>query len=116
MKKNCNTHLGVDLKTLLRKDRLAKVGKNYLGVLRRDVECDEFRYDEHFTFIETLHAPIKRNPRVFSGRYITITRRRDGTLHPNFRPMKMGPDFSAERYATAVGNELMWALEGLIEK
>jgi hypothetical protein len=59
---------------------------------------------------------VKRNPRVFCGQYITITRRRDGTLHPNFRPMKMGPDFSAERYATAVGNELMWALEGLIEK
>ena len=45
MKKNCNTHFSVDLKTLLRKDRLAKVGKNYLGVLRRDVESDEFRYD-----------------------------------------------------------------------
>ena len=30
--------------------------------------------------------------------------------------MKMGPGFSPERYATAVANELMWALEGLIEK
>ena len=106
----------MNLKTLLRKDQQAKTGKNYVGVLRRDVECEEFRYDEHFTFIETLHAPIKRNPRVFSGRFITITRRRDGTLHPNFRPMKMEPGFSAERYATAVGNELMWALEGLVEK
>ena len=117
MKKNCNTHLGVDLKTLLRKDRLAKVGKNYLGVLRRDVECEEFRYDTHFTIVETNSSTtVKRNPRVFSGQYITITQQDDGTLRPNFKPMKMGPGFTPERYATAVANELMWALEGLIEE
>ena len=28
---NCNTHIGVDLKTMLRKDRKAKTGKNYVG-------------------------------------------------------------------------------------
>ena len=114
---NPNTHFSVDLKTLLRKDRLAKVGKNYLGVLRRDVECEEFRYDTHFTFVETNSSTIvKRNPRVFSGQYITITQQDDGTLRPNFKPMKMGPGFTPERYATAVANELMWALEGLIEE
>ena len=112
---NPNTHLGVDLKTQLRSDSKMKVGKDYQGILRRDEICEEFRYDEHFTFIETLPpAPDKRNPQVFRGKYITVTRRDDGTYRPNFRPMKVGADFSLERYAAGVANELLWALEGLV--
>ena len=65
---NPNTHLGVDLKTLLRSDSKMKAGKDYQGILRRDEICEEFRYDEHFTFVETLPpAPDKRNPQVFRG-------------------------------------------------
>jgi len=30
--------------------------------------------------------------------------------------MKVDRDFSVERYASGVANELMWALEGLVEK
>ena len=115
--KKVNTELCVSLKTMLRNDCMMKPGRNYLGMLRRDVECEEFLYDSHFTFVETNSSTIvKRNPRVFSGQYITITQQDDGTLRPNFKPMKMGPGFSPERYATAVANELMWALEGLIEE
>ena len=113
---NNNTHLGVNLKTQLRSDRRMKAGKDYPGVLRRDVECDEFRYDEHFTFVETLPWSMKRNPKVFNGKYISVTRQDDGTLRPNFKTMKVGKDFSVEKYATGVANELLWALEGLIEK
>jgi len=110
-----NTHLGVDLKTLLRSDRIAKVGKSYTGVLRRDVECEEYRYDEHFTFTETVPPTAgKRNPRVYDGDYITVTRRDDGTYRPNFKPMKVDKDFSVARYASNVANELLWALEGLV--
>ena len=112
-----NMELCVNLKTELLNDSRMKPGKRYLGELCRKVECDEYSYDELFKFKQIdASTNVKRNPRVFCGQYIIITRRDDGTLHPNFRPMKMGPDFSAERYATAVGNELMWALEGLIEK
>ena len=113
---NRNTHLGVDLKTLLRSDSKMKVGKDYQGILRRDEICEEFRYDEHFTFVETVAQGVeKRNPHVYVGQYITITRRGDGTYRPNFRPVKMGADFSVEKYAAGVSNELLWALEGLIE-
>ena len=112
---NPNTHLGVDLKTLLRSDSKMKAGKDYQGILRRDEICEEFRYDEHFTFVETLPpAPDKRNPQVFRGKYITITRRGDGTYRPNFRPVKMGAGFNVERYAAGVANELLWALESLV--
>ena len=112
---NPNTHLSVDLKTLLRSDSKMKAGKDYQGILRRDEICEEFRYDEHFTFVETLPpAPDKRNPQVFRGKYITVTRRDDGTYRPNFRPVKMGAGFNVERYAAGVANELLWALESLV--
>ena len=114
---NNNTHLGVDLKTQLRSDRFAKNGKSYQGVLRRDVESDEFRYDDHFTFTETVPQPAqKRNPRVFNGKYLTVTRRDDGSYHPNFKPLKTDESFNLERYALGVYNELLWALEGLVEE
>ena len=113
---NCNTHLGVNVKTVLNSDRIMRVGKDYQGVLKRDVEIDEFRYDEHFTFVETLPWSMKRNPRVYNGRYISVTRQDNGNLRPNFKPLKMGDDFSLERYALGVYNELCIALGGLVEE
>ena len=78
---NNNTHLSVDLKTQLRSDHYMKPGKSYTGILRRDIECDEFLYEDHFTFVETVPPTDgKRNPHVYVGQYITITRRDDGTL------------------------------------
>ena len=114
-----NTELGCDVKTILRSDVRMKTGKEYQGVLRLDSEgiVDEFLYrDPHYTFIETVPPTAgKRNPHLFVGEYITITRRDDGSLRPNFKPMKIGADFSVEKYAAGVANELLWALEGLIE-
>ena len=114
---NCNTHLCVNVKTMLRGERQMKAGKDYQGVLRRDVEVDDLRYDERFTFIETLPWTMKRNPRLYRGKYITLTRRDDGSLRLNFRPLPaMGKGFSLERYAFGVYIELHKALEGLVEE
>ena len=115
---NSNTALCVDVKTLLRSDLIMKDGKEYKGVMRRDVDVDEFRCDEHFTFVETLpQMQGKRNPHVFCGKYITVTRRDDGTLRPNFKPLPNdGRTFNLERYALGVYNELLWALGGLVEE
>lgn len=105
-----STELCVDLKTILLKDRIMMPGKTYHGLLNRDGE-------DHFSFIETLPSTNgKRNPHVFRGKYITITRRDDGTLRLNFRPMKVVPGFSLERYATGVSNEILWALQGYVEE
>ena len=114
---NKNTELCMDVKTYLRSDNRMKAGKNYQGVLRRDVKCEEFKYNEHMTFVETSSQKrVKRNPHIFEGEHITITRRDDGTYNPNFRPIHTGPGFNLERYASGVANELLWALEGLIEE
>ena len=112
-----NTDYGCDVKTILRSDRRLRTGKDYLGVLRRDPDSvvDDFlSRDAHYTFVETLPWTEKRNPRVFRGRYITITRRDDGTLRLNFRPMPA--NMSVERYAFQVYCELHKALKGLIGK
>ena len=106
---NHNTDLCMDVKTILRSDRVTMVGKSYLGELTRDT-------DDHYTFIETVQAGVeKRNPQVYRGKHITITRRDDGTYRPNFRPVSVGAGFNVGRYAAGVANELLWALEGLIE-
>ena len=109
-----NMHLGCDVKTILSSDRIMKLGKEYNGILRLDVDCDDIYCDEVFTFIETLPWTQKRNPRVFSGKYISITRRSDGTLRPNFKPLSIDKDFSIDSYAIGVCNELRQALEGLV--
>ena len=112
-----NTDYGCDVKTILRNDRTMLTGKDYQGVLRLDHDgsIDEFlARDAHYTFIETEPWTAKRNPRVYKGKYITITRRPDGTLKPNFRPLPA--NMSVERYAFGVYIELHKALEGLIEK
>ena len=114
---NRSTELCCDVKTILHSDRTLKTGKDYQGVLRRDhgADIDEFRCrDAHYTFIEMLPWTMKRNPRLYKGKYITITRRPDGTLKPNFRPLPA--NMSVERYAFEVYRELRQALTGLIEE
>ncbi len=106
-----------DVKTILRSDRKMKVGKEYPGVFRLDGEGfveDFLSRDAHYTFTETLPWTMKRNPHVFSGRYISITRRSDGSLRPNFRPVKMDDGFSVDHYADGVRYELLLALGGLV--
>ena len=115
---NRNTELSVDLKTLLRKDVRMVTGKAYQGVLRRDAdaEVEEYRsFDPHYTFTETVPpTAAKRNPHIFDGKYITVTRRDDGSLRLNFKELKTGEDFNLERFALGVYNELCMALGGLI--
>ena len=117
---NRNTELGCDVKSILRSDRKMKVGKTYRGVLTRDCDrvVDDILYlDAHYTFVETLPSTNgKRNPRLFEGRYITITRRDDGSLNLNFKSLKMEASFSVEGYAIGVMGELCQALRGLIEE
>lgn len=82
-----------------------KAGKGYQGVLRREVVCEDYKYNERLTFVETSsHKRMKRNPHVFEGDHITITRSDDGTYRPNFRPIRIGPGFSVDRYASSVAN------------
>ena len=112
-----NTDLGCDVKTILRDDVRMVTGKEYRGMFRLDAEgiVEEYRCrDAHYTFVETLPWTTKRNPRLFNGKYISITRRPDGSLRPNFKPLKVTKGFSVERYTFKVYLELHKALKGLV--
>ena len=97
-----------------------QTSKDYQGVLRRDSDADVDEFlcrDAHYTFIETVpQKSCKRNPRVFDGQYLTITRRSDGSLWPNFKPLRKVTGFTVDGYAIGVCNELRQALKGLVEK
>lgn len=110
-----NTALGINLKTFLRHDRIMKPGKWYTGVFTRDDQSDPLILDEHYTFIETVPATTpKRNPHVFSGDFISITKKYDGTLRPNFKRMPAG--MSVDSYIIGVVAELRLGLHGLEEE
>lgn len=111
-----NSLLCIDLKTNLQNDVLLKPGKTYHGILKRDVKSEDFRYDELYVFTETLPWSSKRNPRLFDGRYISVTRNRDGSLRLNFKHFETGAGFNVGRYALWVYNEICMALEGLVEE
>ena len=72
--------------------------------------------EDHYTFLESHPATQKRNPHVFKGKYISITRQDDGSLRPNFKPMHVGKGFCVGKYVASVANELCMALGGLVEK
>lgn len=108
-----NTDLCVDVKTFLRHDRIAKIGKNYTGVLCHDK-------DDHYAFVETgltaANANI-RNPHIFEGKYINVTRRmRDGHVRFNFKEVDFGVGFNPLSFAIAVMKEILKAFKCLGEE
>ena len=107
---NRNTDCCVDVKTFLRSDRLTRIGKTYQGLLRMD-------HQYHYTFIETKGTKTqRRNPRIYEGRYLTVTCQADGSFRPNLRKVPVGSGFNIDDYAIAVCNELRAALTGLVEE
>lgn len=116
-----NTDLAVDLKTILHSDHSMKTGREYLGVLRRDsdAEIEDFRCrDAHYTFTEVVCASsvVRRNVCIYEGKYITCTKRLDGTVRLNFKNLKVDAAFNADGYALEVANEIREALNGFIEE
>ena len=109
-----NTELCSDIKTYLCLDRIAKIGKVYKGLLRRDS-------DDHFSFFECRCSAsanaIIRNPHVFEGKYINVTRRlMDGHIRFNFKEVDFGVGFSTLSFAIGVMTEIMKAFKCLGEE
>ena len=107
---NRNTDCCVDVKTFLRSDRLTRIGMTYQGLLRMD-------HQYHYTFIETKSTKTqRRNPRIYEGRYLTVTCQADGSFRPNLRQVRISADFDVDDYILGVRNELRSALTGLVEE
>lgn len=107
-----NTELCSDIKTYLCFDRIAKIGKVYKGLLRRDS-------DEHFSFFECRPSAYVciRNPHVFEGKYINVTRRlKDGHIRFNFKEVDFGGRFNPMSFAIGVMKEIIMAFKCLGEE
>lgn len=109
-----NTELCSDIKTYLCFDRIAKIGKVYKGLLRRDS-------DDHFSFFECRCSAsanaIIRNPHVFEGKYINVTRRlMDGHIRFNFKEVDFGGRFNPMSFAIGVMKEIIMAFKCLGEE
>ena len=107
-----NTELCSDIKTYLCFDRIAKIGKVYKGLLRRDS-------DDHFSFFECRPSAnaIIRNPHVFEGTYINVTRRlKDGHIRFNFKEVDFGGRFNPMSFAIGVMKEIIMAFKCLGEE
>ena len=102
---HCPQPLGIDLWTQLRADPQPRLGKPYHGrLVVRDTGDALFTEDPPA-------KPQRRNPRIFDGRYVTLTRREgDGYLRLNFKELPFPPGLDDEAYAHGVGQEVKEAL------
>lgn len=97
-----NTDLCVDLKTTLISDRIAKLGKNYQGMLKHD-------QDYHYTFIETASEKKKSNhrtPLVYEGKCVNVHLKDDGTLFPTLNRPQFNERLSFVDFCTEAAAEL----------
>lgn len=109
MKKN--TNLCVDLKTIMQNDTLLTIGVPYNGIL---TQTDE----DHYMFQEEAKgtkAPGKRNPQVFSGKYITLSIGKDGRPQPHFRRWPEMKTVDCRKMVFDIYSELLDAIATLPE-
>ncbi|MBQ6063418.1 MAG: hypothetical protein IJK42_06070 [Prevotella sp.] len=112
-----NTELCIDLKTKLQDEVLMKPGKDYPGILRRDIPSKDFGFEEcHYTFTEVsfMSSTTRRNVHLYEGQHITCTKRLNGKVRLNFK--NLDENFNVDSYALEVANEIRQALGGFVER
>lgn len=104
---NNNTHLCVDVKTRLVSDKQMVPGKMYRGTLKYDVVCEDYLYDEHFTFTENqVSTDGKRNPCVYKGKCVNVHQRADGSLYPTLKRPRFTADYTFQDFCREASREL----------
>lgn len=103
--------LCIDLKAYLQTDDLVEENKPYHGILMLDD-------DYNARFVERPgRATVRRNLRIFDGRYITMTYRpRDGHVRLNFKELRPLDLMNIERLADGVKNEIRMAARCCADK
>lgn len=114
-----NSLLCIDLKTKLQNEVLMEPGKEYPGILRRDIPSEEIGFDDcHYTFVESTFPSTseRRNVHLYEGNHITCTKRLNGFLRLNFKNLHIDTNFSVDSYAFEVASEIRNALTGLVKE
>lgn len=113
MKKNLL--LCIDLISNLKVDNLPKPGKQYLGLLRCKLPSEgNFNGDMYeFNEVETTIKACRRNVHLFTGKYVTITLRSNGTPRLNLRNMELN-GIDVDTLCLELMNEIRQALKSLV--
>ena len=102
-----NTHLCVNLKTRLVSDKQMVLGKTYRGTIKRDVVCEDYLYDEHFTFTEIQPSTDgKRNPIIYEGACVIVHQSEDGSLYTTFKKPRFTADYTFQDFCREASREL----------
>ena len=100
-----NTHLNVDLKTVMQQGAHLQEGLCYNGVLTRDGE-DHYRFEE-----ATRRGICKRNPKLFDGEYISLVHMRNGRYQCHMKTISASTVSDCYGLAYKVYSELVNALQ-----
>lgn len=104
MKKNNN--LCIDLKTTMQEDALLRIGQCYRGVLTRKSE-ESYLFEEA---VPTSHAH-PRNPKLFSGRYVSLVHMQNGRYQVHMRTIDASDGQDRKELAFKVYSELLNAFQ-----
>lgn len=104
MKKN--TNLCVDLKTVMQEVALLIIGQSYNGVLTRKDE-DRYLFEEE---VKRQNGSHYRNPKLFDGKYVSLTRLQNGRYQLHSRTIEANSDIDRQQLALNIFGEIVEAL------
>lgn len=106
-----HTELDIDLKLMTRQPGRISVGSMINGVLTRDSE-------NHYTFIQNASTRKKvvttRNPHVYVGKFINVTKNEDGMLYPTLNRPRYTESFTFQDLCREAAEEFLM-VAGLVE-
>lgn len=70
--------------------------------------------EDNFVFYEAAKRSNNRNPRLWSGKTLNISKKPDGSLSVNFKPMILDDDASVLKVAGSIYRDLMTAKRALL--
>lgn len=70
--------------------------------------------EDHFLFYEAARKSNKRNQRLWSGKTLNISQKKDGSLNVNFKPMQLDNKTSVLSLARSIYRDLMAAKRDLL--
>ena len=69
-----------------------------------------------FEFVESAPIRYRPNPKVYQGRYCSVTTRKDGSYRINLNPVSLNADFNPHRFAISLYEELKKARRELVRQ
>jgi hypothetical protein len=69
--------------------------------------------EDRFIFYEEQTPKARRNPRVWSGKMLNISRKSDGQLSVNFKPMRLEGQTNVDQLIASIYLDLLKAKKDL---